>query len=385
MTIQKNNQRTVYLVGGAVRDELLGRSVKERDWVITGASSEELLAEGFYQVGRDFPVFLSPRTKEQYALARTERKAGKGHTGFICHFGNEVTLEEDLERRDLTINAIAKTDRGSLIDPFNGQADLDARILRHVSKAFAEDPLRVFRVARFAAQLAPWGFRVAEETNRLLAEMAASGELTCLTAERVWQETEKALQSPDPSQYFNLLAKWGALDTITGTNVNITKWSSSLGVKALQQTEEKLRATQVYALLFVGLYGAEHQPTKDQLIELKSRLKVPNRYHEIALRTAALFALGPTFNAPDLAQAFSRIDLYRKADHLPAALQVTSLLARTANWTWPPGSIQKAAKASLKISADRLVHRGLTGKELKYQLNAKREAAIAAALNQQHD
>lgn len=200
-----------YLVGGAVRDRLLDRPVHERDWVVVGARPEDLLAQGFRPVGRDFPVYLHPETQEEYALARTERKSGSGHTGFICDFSPDITLEDDLVRRDLTINAMALDADGRLVDPHGGRRDLDARLLRHVSPAFREDPLRVFRVARFAARYAPLGFVVADETLDLMRAMAASGELAHLTPERVWKETERALAEPCPEVYVRLLRDCGAL------------------------------------------------------------------------------------------------------------------------------------------------------------------------------
>jgi len=201
----------VYLVGGAVRDALLGLPVLERDYVVVGATPEQMLALGYQQVGKDFPVFLHPQTKAEYALARTERKSGRGYHGFSVHADPSVTLDEDLLRRDLTINAMAQREDGSLADPYGGRADLDARLLRHVSPAFREDPLRVLRVARFAARFAALGFRVAPETHALLREMAASGELAELTPERVWQETQRALAGPSPRVYFETLRDCGAL------------------------------------------------------------------------------------------------------------------------------------------------------------------------------
>lgn len=200
----------VYLVGGAVRDRLLGRPVTEQDWVVVGARPDDLLAQGYRAVGRDFPVFLHPQTQEEYALARTERKSGSGHTGFICDFSPDITLEDDLLRRDLTVNAMAEAD-GQLVDPYGGQRDLDARLLRHVSPAFREDPLRVFRVARFAARYAPLGFRIADETLALMQDMTSSGELQSLTPERVWKETEKALGESRPEVYIQVLRDCGAL------------------------------------------------------------------------------------------------------------------------------------------------------------------------------
>ncbi|MBN2865999.1 MAG: multifunctional CCA addition/repair protein [Thiotrichales bacterium] len=203
--------KQVYLVGGAVRDTLLGIEVYDHDWVVVGATAQAMLAEGFEQVGKDFPVFLHPKTKEEYALARTERKAGVGYHGFEIQASEAVTLEEDLMRRDLTINAMAESDTGEIIDPYHGQVDLKNRVLRHVSPAFAEDPLRVLRVARFAAKLAPFNFTLHPDTAKLMTEMTASGELQALTPERVWQEVVKVLNTNHPSVFFKVLRQVGAL------------------------------------------------------------------------------------------------------------------------------------------------------------------------------
>lgn len=204
----------IYLVGGAVRDTLLGRKVTERDYVVVGAKEEDMLALGYQKVGRDFPVFLHPDTKEEYALARHETKVSKGYKGFTFDTLPTVTLEEDLVRRDLTINAMAQDEQGTIIDPFGGQADLVDRVIRHVSPAFVEDPLRVLRVARFAARYADLGFRVADETNHFMYRMVKSGELSALVSERVWTETEKALSEDRPSVYFETLRRVGALSVI---------------------------------------------------------------------------------------------------------------------------------------------------------------------------
>lgn len=203
-----------YLVGGAVRDALLGLPVGERDWVVVGATPEEMVADGFQPVGKDFPVFLHPKTKEEHALARTERKSGRGYQGFTFHTGPEVTLEEDLVRRDLTVNAIAQDDEGRLHDPLGGQADVKARILRHVSPAFLEDPVRILRVARFHTRFAPLGFKVAPETIALMQEMVANGEVDHLVPERVWQEMARALMHDQPSTFFYTLRECGALARI---------------------------------------------------------------------------------------------------------------------------------------------------------------------------
>src|SRR6267154_1611610 len=195
----------VYLVGGAVRDAVLGLAVKERDWVVVGGTREELLRLNYREVGRDFPVFLHPETHEEYALARLERKVSPGYRGFAVEFGPEVTLEEDLARRDLTINAMARSADGTLFDPYGGKRDLEARLLRHVSPAFIEDPVRVLRVARFAARFAPLGFRVAPETETLMRAMVERHEVDALVAERVWQETERALGEPAAGAFFRTL------------------------------------------------------------------------------------------------------------------------------------------------------------------------------------
>ncbi|HEU5337670.1 MAG TPA: multifunctional CCA addition/repair protein [Sulfuricaulis sp.] len=201
----------IYLVGGAVRDKLLGLPVQDRDYVVVGATPDEMIANGFKPVGADFPVFLHPETKEEYALARTERKFGHGYKGFKVYAAPDVTLEDDLRRRDLTINAMAEDESGNLIDPFKGEEDLRNGVLRHVSSAFTEDPVRILRVARFAARYGRWGFHVAHSTNKLMHEMVDSGEVDHLVPERVWQELDRALSEDKPSRFFEVLRGCGAL------------------------------------------------------------------------------------------------------------------------------------------------------------------------------
>jgi tRNA nucleotidyltransferase (CCA-adding enzyme) len=202
----------IYCVGGAVRDELLGLKVQDRDWVVVGATPDDMLAQGYTPVGKDFPVFLHPRTHEEYALARTERKTAPGYKGFVFHADAGVKLEQDLARRDLTVNAIAKADDGTLIDPYGGRRDLAAKVLRHVSPAFAEDPVRILRVARFAARFPD--FAVAPETVELMRAMVANGEVDALVAERVWQELARGLMEAQPSRMFETLRACGALAKI---------------------------------------------------------------------------------------------------------------------------------------------------------------------------
>ncbi len=201
----------VFLVGGAVRDRLLGLPIKDRDWVVIGATPEMMLEAGYKTVGKDFPVFLHPQTNEEYALARTERKSGKGYHGFHFYAGQDVTLEEDMQRRDLTINALAEDEQGKLIDTVNGEADLKNRLLRHVSPAFAEDPVRILRIARFLARFSSLGFSIAPETMQLMKDMVKAGEVNELVAERVWQETSRALAEPHPEKFIEALRECGAL------------------------------------------------------------------------------------------------------------------------------------------------------------------------------
>jgi tRNA nucleotidyltransferase (CCA-adding enzyme) len=300
----------VYLVGGAVRDRLLGRPVHERDWVIVGATPEELMALGYQPVGREFPVFLHPVTHEEHALARLERKVGPGYRGFTTQFAPSVTLEEDLKRRDLTINAMAEDEQGSIIDPHGGQADLAARTLRHVSEAFVEDPVRILRVARFAARYAPLGFRVAPETLELMGRITASGEARTLVPERVWQETERALGEERPDVYFEVLRECGALAVVfpevdalfgvpqpprwhpevdTGVHVLLAlRYAAGQGAPGIVR----------FAVLTHDLGKAAtprdkwpshhgHEEFGVPLIEdLCDRLKVPNAYRELAILTA---------------------------------------------------------------------------------------------------
>jgi tRNA nucleotidyltransferase (CCA-adding enzyme) len=300
----------VYEVGGAVRDELLGLPVTERDWVVVGASAAELEAQGFKRVGRDFPVFLHPASGEEYALARTERKTAPGYTGFAFDAAPTVTLEDDLKRRDLTINAIARAESGELVDPWSGRADLAARVLRHVSPAFREDPLRVLRVARFAARFAPLGFTVAPETLELMKEIVAAGEMEALRAERVWQETVKGLATERPDVYFETLRACGALarvfpevDALFGVP-QVEQWHPEIdaGVHTMMalRMAAQLRGSEPvrFAVLVHDLGKATtpqellprhhaHEARSEQLLEeLCARLPVPNRFRDLALLVA---------------------------------------------------------------------------------------------------
>jgi tRNA nucleotidyltransferase (CCA-adding enzyme) len=301
-----------YLVGGAVRDELLGFPVRERDWVVVGATPRAMLDAGYTQVGRDFPVFLHPETKEEYALARTERKRGHGYTGFEVHAAPEVTLEEDLRRRDLTVNAMARAADGTLIDPFGGRADLEARRLRHVSDAFVEDPLRVLRTARFAARYAHLGFRIAEDTLALMAELVSQGELAHLPEERVWVEMERALGERDPQVFIEALRACGALrellpevDALFGVPQKPEHHPEvDTGVHTLLVMEQAARLSAqdslvVFAALTHDLGKAVtpaeilpshrgHERAGLPLVEaLCRRLRAPNAYRQLAMTVCA--------------------------------------------------------------------------------------------------
>ncbi|MGH8219908.1 MAG: multifunctional CCA addition/repair protein [Steroidobacteraceae bacterium] len=300
----------VYLVGGAVRDRLLGHPVRERDWVVVGADPADLITRGFTPVGREFPVFLHPETHEEYALARLERKVAPGYRGFETRFAPDVTLQEDLRRRDLTINAIAESDSGEIVDPFGGRRDLEARVLRHVSEAFVEDPVRILRVARFAARFAPLGFRVAEDTMALMARMVSCGEVDALVPERLWQETERALAEERPEVFFEVLRACGALkalypeiDALFGVP-QPEKWHPEIdtGVHVMLAVGFAARSGASTAVRFATLthdlgkaltpperWPAHlgHEKAGVPLVEtLSRRLKAPNAYQELAVLAA---------------------------------------------------------------------------------------------------
>ncbi|HEX3603606.1 MAG TPA: multifunctional CCA addition/repair protein [Steroidobacteraceae bacterium] len=300
----------VYLVGGAVRDALLGLPVKERDWVVVGGTRDELLRLKYREVGREFPVFLHPGSHEEYALARRERKTSPGYRGFAVEFGPEVTLQEDLARRDLTINAIAQTGDESFIDPHGGRRDLEARVLRHVSPAFVEDPVRILRLARFAARFAPLGFKVATETMALMRTMVERGEADALVAERVWQETEKALRESGASVFFQVLRDCGALKVVY-PEINALfgvpqpeKWHPEIdtGVHTLMVLDQAVRLSADVKVRFAALVHdlgkattphrewpghKGHEERSVTLIEaLCDRLKLPSEYRELAIIVA---------------------------------------------------------------------------------------------------
>ena len=295
----------IYLVGGAVRDELLGLSIKERDWVVVGVTPEELVKLGYKPVGKDFPVFLHPKTKEEYALARTERKVAPGYAGFVFHADPDVTLEEDLKRRDLTINAIAKLHDNSMIDPFNGQSDIDSCILRHVSPAFSEDPVRILRVARFSARFP--NFSVADETMKLMQEMVKSGEVDALIKERSWKECQKALSEEKPQRFFDILEQCGALRRIFPEIADAPKIIDVLkNIKAGDPL-----------LSFAAIFAQTPDPKK-----VAERIKAPANYKELASICSKLVAIihendikiaETAYNLLKATDAFRRPERFEKA------------------------------------------------------------------------
>nr|WP_232095984.1 multifunctional CCA addition/repair protein [Serratia rubidaea] len=397
------------MVGGAVRDSLLELPVVDRDWVVVGATPEQLLAQGYQQVGKDFPVFLNPQTHEEYALARTERKSGHGYTGFTCYAAPDVTLEEDLLRRDLTINAIAQTTEGELVDPYHGVQDLNARVLRHVSAAFGEDPLRVLRVARFAARFAHLGFTIAPETAALMRQMADSGELAALTAERVWKETEKALQSRSPQVYFQVLRDCHALgvlfpeiDALFGVPAP-EKWHPeidtgihtlmTLAIAARLSPETDVRFAALCHDLGKGLTPKEHWPHHHghgpagvRLVEaMCQRLRVPNPLRDLAKLVAEYHDLIHTVNKlrPEtLLKLFDAIDVWRKPQRLEQIILTSEADARGRTGfeeqPYPQGDyLREAYRIASEVSVKEVVASGLQGPAIREEVQRRRRQALA--------
>ncbi|WP_373754613.1 multifunctional CCA addition/repair protein [Pseudomonas sp.] len=362
----------IYKVGGAVRDRLLGRPVSDIDWLVVGASVEEMLAKGYRPVGADFPVFLHPKTGEEYALARTERKSGRGYGGFTFHASPDVTLEEDLIRRDLTINAMAEDEAGQVHDPYQGARDLDQRLLRHVSPAFAEDPLRVLRVARFAARYAPLGFRVADETLELMRQISASGELQALTAERSWKEIERALMEAQPQVFFQVLHACAALRELLPELD-----SAPQALAALEQ------AAAHHQPLHVRWACLLHQLPPASIKTVNQRLKAPRECQELALLTGeCLVQADQALQLPamSLLALLQKFDVYRRPQRFEdflAACEMVALVNCKAGY--PQGEyLRGAAAAARAVDVKPLVQAGLTGQALGEALKAQRLKALEA-------
>ena len=399
----------VYLVGGAVRDALLGLTVKERDWVVVGGTREELLRLNYREVGRDFPVFLHPETHEEHALARLERKVGPGYRGFSVDFGPEVTLEEDLARRDLTINAIAQSADGTLVDPFGGRRDLSARVLRHVSAAFVEDPVRVLRVARFAARFAPLGFQVAPETLALMRAMVERGEIHALVPERVWQETEKALREPKAAEFFKVLRECGALqpvypeiDALFGVP-QPAQWHPEIdtGVHTLMVLEQAALLSSDPLVRFAALVHdlgkattprdewpshRGHEERSVSLIEaLSLRLRLPGEYRDLGVIVARYhgivhraFELKPK----TILEFMERADAFRRPERFAQALLACEAdsRGRTGLETVPYPQREylqaaRAAAAAIKPSPEEIAT--LAGEKIAQRVHQRRVEAIA--------
>lgn len=402
----------VYLVGGAVRDELLGRTVRERDWVVVGATAEEMARLGYRQVGRDFPVFLHPVTQEEYALARRERKIAPGYRGFTTEFDSAVTLEEDLERRDLTINAMARAPNGTLIDPYGGTRHLEARLLHHVSPAFAEDPVRILRVARFAARYASLGFKVAEPTRALMRAMVDTGEVSSLVAERVWQETSRALQEDAPQMFVEVLRECGALklifpevDALFGVP-QPERWHPEIdtGVHTMMALAMSARLSDAGSVRFAALthdLGKADTPREQwpshpghearstaRIDVLCDRLRVPNEYRELALLVARHH--GNVHRAHELRAAtvldlLESADAFRRGERFELFLTACEADARgrkgLESREYTQGSLLRSALAAAQPivpSSDDLSH---PGPAIAQRLRQKRIAAITDSLS----
>jgi len=400
----------VFLVGGAVRDQLLQLKVKDRDYVVINSDPEELLQLGYQQVGKDFPVFLHPQTGEEYALARTERKQGSGYTGFTCYAGKDVTLEEDLIRRDLTINAMALSEQDELIDPYNGLADIKNKQLKHISPAFSEDPLRVLRVARFAARFHHLGFSIAPETLALMTTLTQQGELSHLTAERVWQETAKALTTDSPHIYFQVLRDCGALavlfpeiDALFGVP-GPKKWHPEIdtGIHTLMVVEQSVKLSDSLAFRFACLVhdlGKALTP-KDKwpshrghgLLGLKvikkfcARLRVPNECRDLALLVSehhTVIHSAFELRASTLVKLMDKNDAWRKPQRFQQMLQccVADSKGRagfenndypTADYVW------QAFQTAEQVNVQDIIKQGFVGAEIKAALQEARIAEVQA-------
>lgn len=398
----------IYKVGGAVRDRLLGRPVTDHDWVVVGATAEQMLAQGYRPVGTDFPVFLHPDSGEEYALARTERKSGVGYGGFTFHASPEVTLEEDLIRRDLSINAMAEDDHGNLTDPYHGKQDLENRLLRHVSPAFAEDPLRVLRVARFAARFAGLGFKVAPETLELMRQLSKSGELQALTAERSWKEISRALMEDHPQVFIQVLRACGALqqlmpevDALFGVPQPPAHHPEiDTGVHTLAVLEQAAKHAQPLTVRWACLLhdlgkgttpeaewprhiAHEHRGLK--LIEkVCKRFKVPRECQELAMLVGEYHTHGHRaleLKPSTLLELLQRFDVYRRPQRFEEFIVACEMDARgrlgLEDRQYPQADyLRGAAEAARKVAVQPLVEQGYTGQALGEALRKARLNAL---------
>ncbi|NWB31218.1 multifunctional CCA addition/repair protein [Pseudomonas gingeri] len=400
----------IYKVGGAVRDRLLGQPVTDIDWVVVGATTEDMLAKGFRPVGADFPVFLHPKSGEEYALARTERKSGRGYGGFTFHASPEVTLEEDLIRRDLTINAMAEDNHGKLTDPYHGQQDLQARVLRHVSPAFAEDPLRVLRVARFAARYAGLGFKVAAQTLALMRQLAESGELEALTPERSWKEISRALMEDQPQVFIQVLRECGALavlfpevDALFGVPQPAAHHPEiDSGIHTLSVLEQAARHRQPLTVRWACLLhdlGKGLTPESEwprhiahefkglKLIKaVNERYKVPRDCQELALLVGEYHTHGHRaleLKPSTLLELLQSFDVYRRPQRFEEFIAACEMDARgrlgLEERDYPQAAyLRGAALAAKAVAVQPLLEKGFKGPELGEALKRERLKAIKA-------
>lgn len=374
----------IYLVGGAVRDELLDIPVKERDWVVVGSTEEAMQEQGFTRVDADFPVFLHPETGEEYALARRETKCGPGYKGFDIDAGPDVTLEQDLERRDLTVNAMAMDGDGTIVDPFNGRDDLDDGLLRHVSPAFVEDPVRLLRIARFASKLGRWGFRVAHGTHRLMKKMALSDDLKALKPERLWQEMKRALAEDQPWQFFQVLHRCGALGQLipelleamgdpSGHSKNRQVPAiAALNRAACTNADPRIR----FAALF---YHATSASESDALVK---RLRVEREYSdllEMLLTMDNIYRMLPKGDAETLLELLIKGRALQQPERFWRFIAVCAAI-------WPDDSeqirtkLEMALDAAASVSAADIQAEGLLGQEIGRSLAQRRLEAVRAAV-----
>ena len=398
----------IYLVGGCVRDKLLGLKTKDRDWVVVGATADELLKLDYKQVGKDFPVFLHPKTSEEYALARTERKTAAGYSGFNFHAAADVTLEEDLIRRDLTINAIAEADNGDLIDPFNGQADIKAKVLRHVSPAFIEDPVRILRLARFAARFAYLDFSIAKETQQLMNEMVNNGEVDSLVPERVWQETMRALGEKTPARYFEVLRDCGALkklfpeiDRLWGVPQPEKHHPEiDTGIHTMMVLTQAAKLSDDPKVRFAALVHdlgkgttpktqwpkhIDHESRGVPLVEkLCDRYRIPNDYRELGIIVAKYhlhYHRAEELKDKTFLKTLNSLDAFRRPERFELFLLACEADSRgrtgyeDKNFV-QPAIYRKVFNAAKTINAKELVALGLKGKDIKEELNKQRIQAI---------
>ena len=401
-----------YLVGGAVRDKMLNIPVRDRDWVVVGATAEDMLELNFQQVGKDFPVFLHPESKEEYALARTERKSGKGYTGFTVHADKTVTLEEDLLRRDLTINAMAEDEDGNIIDPFDGQQDLGKKILRHVSESFAEDPLRVLRVARFAARFHHLGFTIADDTLQLMLQISEGSELDDLVSERIWTETGSALNEKSPQIYFQVLKNCNALLQILPEVANLfgipqpAKYHPEIdtGIHTLMVLEQAALLTTDLVVRYAALMhdvgkGAipkenwpnlqGHEELGADLVNTASRrIKAPNEFRDLARLTSLYHTRchrSASHDAEKILETLELTDAYRKPERFQQFLLACEADARgrlgLENEPYPQASILRhAVQVSRNVDPKPFIEAGFQGAEIGEQIHLKRLQLLAEYL-----